>query len=298
MKLGLIEYRLIDEYGHYMFISAATFLALSQVVRFLMTSFYTVTPKQTKVTTKEEHDELIFEISNRIVSLAHALLVCAMAVYNLMVDSPIQQDKMFGFSPGATITLMFTCGYFLSDTIEIVRFCFRRRILFLIHHIASFFTLSLGAIPINQYWAMWFLLFELSTPFMILRWMMIKRGYTKTWTFHAAEIAFAISFFGIRIFGGVWSSYMFVSSMIDLIQCDAPDPVRYPLYKPEYGIPRVTLIATCISNVIFNLLNLYWGGLIAQKTLSKIVGLKTYDSNIIRNPDGGGLALTAQKKTQ
>ncbi|PSC67686.1 DUF887-domain-containing [Micractinium conductrix] len=138
-------------------------------------------------------------------------------------------------------------GYFLYDVVLCLTKFDDNGLEFLIHAIVccTVFCAACGA-GVMHYFGACFLLWELSTPFMYIRWLMLKAGLAKSRGMMVANLAFMLSFFLCR---NVWGPVM----TLDFWRESAAELARAQPALPVRVIWGTRAMALCL-----NTLNAYW----------------------------------------
>lgn len=101
---------------------------------------------------------------------------------------------------GVTLTNLVLAGYLLSDLIQILRhYPNLGSIDAVLHHITFFYCAAiLGHFQLFPFMFGWLIVGESSTPFLNVRWFLIKAGYGHTTFLKVTELIFAFLFFSSR----------------------------------------------------------------------------------------------------
>jgi|NOAtaT_7_FD_contig_91_1783283_length_1198_multi_2_in_0_out_0_1 hypothetical protein len=106
-------------------------------------------------------------------------------------------------------------------------------------------------------------------------------GYTDTLLFSVNQVTFALTFFVVRILGGWYTSFQFLS--------------KYAFNTPpELRKPVMARYMYTVANVILNALNLFWFTKICSRVLKIITGTETASSQQSRK----GKTKTSRKPTR
>ncbi|VEU20112.1 DEKNAAC100977 [Brettanomyces naardenensis] len=182
----------------------------------------------------------------RSVSFIQATLICFLGI-PIFGNEYLEEDHVLATTPYSSFYASMALGYFMWDAIVSLYFVNYFGIGFAIHGIVSVMVFAAGlAYGFIHYYSAAFLLFELSTPFLDLRWFGMTFGTTvfPEWFQLANNIALIVTFFLVRI---VWGWYMFARLSIDLYATRL-DP-RFPI---------LGALATVTSNISIDILNIYW----------------------------------------
>ncbi|KAG9318568.1 DUF887-domain-containing protein [Chiua virens] len=174
-----------------------------------------------------------------VVSLVHALVATLLASRCLHVKS-LDEDRAFGTYPDASFLFAIALGYFMWDAFESI-FHFSD-IGFVIHGVACLAIFVLGSRPFVHYYAVRFLLWEVSTIFLNINWFLDKLGKTGSKLQLANGVALLSSFFCVRL---VWGGKMSYDFFVTLNGIYTEIPL---LYIMLYGT----------SNLMLQGLNWFW----------------------------------------
>lgn len=107
-----------------------------------------------------------------------------------------------------------------------------------------------------------FLMFEISTPFVHIRWFMYKMKQDHTTLYFLNGIAMVLAFFGCRIVWGYYETYRLVRDVIG------------ERYKPDSPFPMSATVAYCIAGAVMTYLNTTWFYLMVKKAAMVVIGGK------------------------
>jgi len=180
-------------------------------------------------------------------SLIHALTALPLATYVLFMDSVLDTDRFFTTSLTSFHVLSFSTGYFLWDTWESLITWEVSGIGFITHGVLCSFIYLISLYPFGHYWALAFLMFETSTPFINVHWLMTNVEPLKKWkiTLSVNDILGGIAFFCFRIVYGTFMSYQFWMQSLATL----------PILSPFLSICLYFILAT---NIALNSLNYFW----------------------------------------
>lgn len=167
-------------------------------------------------------------------------------------------DPDFGSSPQGSFYCAIAAGYFAWDIPITVFYGYGPGFMF--HALAGLVLEMVGIHPFSQVVMSWANLFELSTPFLNMRMLLISSGRTGSLLFKFCERAFAAVFLFIRIIFGVYKAWEFISHVtVDLLSNES---VIIRAKGQHFTIVAWTSVVLCFC---MNVLNFYW--------FSKIVNL-------------------------
>jgi len=202
---------------------------------------------------KSLEPKLQHDWDTRVVGIVHALIQSVGCLQVLAALEPTLSVDFDGYNWSSQRQIAIALGFFVWDLIVCV---VQWELPFVAHAAACclvYFFCSWPQ-PFIQYSGCFFLLFELSTPFLHCRGIMLLAKTTDNLVFTACHYMFPIVFFLVRIVAGVPVSYFWFLDMIELVWSGK---ANYPL------------IAVCymLLNLLLNGLNLFWFSIIAQKAL-------------------------------
>jgi len=190
------------------------------------------------------------ELRSTIGSTVHALIVSGLGAWvffwpeRAIWDEENSKPVLFGESPRAMLAFAIASGYFLWD----IKFCLTEQKFnpgFTLHACLCFLVYLFGQYPFLNYHGSFFLLFEASTLFMNARKFLLIMGQTNHPLLPLMSQLFAITFFLVRIVGGITVSTSFFRAVLKLLQ-DGTAHSRLICY---YYLS---------SNLALNGLNLFW----------------------------------------
>jgi len=185
-----------------------------------------------------------------------AMIFSCVASYGAMkltLNPPpnFEQDLFFASSPQSSFYCAVAAGYFLWD----LPVCLTRGYGagFLVHAVGALGAELITLQPVCQPVMSWAHLFELSTPFLNARLMMIASGHTKSALFRICEMSFFLVFFATRIAYGLPKSWDFISRTFRDVFGGASSLAAIG------GARSVTLALTaCGISSVMCVLNAYW----------------------------------------
>jgi len=174
-----------------------------------------------------------------LVSLVNAILLNYLAVRALHHPSTAA-DKAFGWHDSVGLANAVAVGHFMWDAADAsINFIDTG---FLVHGIACMVLYSLTFNPFVAYYSPRFLLWELSTPFLNVHWILDKLNMTGSTLQFVNGIALLATFFGARIAYGWYLSFYFWGTLLESMGKVHPS----------------VLIFLGVGNIILNTLNLVW----------------------------------------
>ncbi|KAI9509608.1 DUF887-domain-containing protein [Russula earlei] len=176
---------------------------------------------------------------SRVASLVHALIVLPLAGSCLHLPA-LAADRAFGWDPRVGTLFAVTCGYFLWDSV--VCLVHYEGIGFLLHGWVCLVLFLNTFRPFIAYYGARFLLWELSTPFLNIHWMLDKTGQTGSTLQFVNGFILVGTFAGARLVYGTIMSYQFYQT----------------IFEVRDGLSSGIFVSYVFGNVALNGLNLYW----------------------------------------
>jgi hypothetical protein len=184
----------------------------------------------------------------RAVCFCHNVLQVPLAL-SILLDPRFARDALFFSTPFSRLVMLVSAGYFLYDTLECLWRFDHEGPEFLLHGVMCFVTYAQLYRSRQMNWlGAGFLLWELSTPFMHLRWFLYKIGRDKSVLYPLNALAGMLVFFLCRNCFGPWLSWQF------LRQSSAA--LATARGRRELWMPAIYFFRSAV--VILNGLNAYW----------------------------------------
>ena len=177
----------------------------------------------------------------RVVAFLHAVLISYLA-YGILADPTLNADRLFGYDFYAGQVYAIASGYFLWDSIISAWHIREYGPSFLIHGVLCFLAYVFSFTPFVMYYGAVFLMFELSTPFLNVHWMLDKAGLTGSKWQLINGVLLGATFFLVRLCFGTYMSYQFFRDVS--AHWDRVPSIHFYLYAS--------------ANVILNTLNFIW----------------------------------------
>ncbi|KAL4440289.1 hypothetical protein ABPG75_003290 [Micractinium tetrahymenae] len=176
-------------------------------------------------------------------------LACVMPLaFRCLADPELTAGRRFTAVTGTSQRMVeIGCGYFLYDVVLCLTKYDDNGFDFLLHAVVScsvFFAAS--ALGCMHYFGAAFLMWELSTPFMYIRWLMLKAGLGSSAAMPLANVAFMLVFFGSR---NVWGPIMTLEFWRESTA---------ELARPDPALPPAAIYGTRAMCCALNGLNAYW----------------------------------------
>lgn len=172
----------------------------------------------------------------------HALVACGLSLCVVL-----QNDHSAGVYDRielAQTTFAISSGFFAWDVLIVLFVEFE--LAFLLHAVACLLCYVFGQYPFLNYWGVYFLLFELSTPLLHLRKLYLITGRTDSPEFPLIERMFGATFFASRILMGIPVSGLVWRDLLALL--NNADQVHSHLVVYYYLVANLAL---CSLNVFW-----------------------------------------------
>lgn len=186
-----------------------------------------------------------------VTSTLHALIVSGLGAWvfffperQIWDEKNSQVPPIFGESPRAMLAFGIATGYFLWD----IKLCLSEKKMnvgFTLHACLCFLVYLFGQFPFLNYYGCFFLLFEASTLFLNARKVLLLTGQTKHPLLPLISQLFAVSFFLVRILGGISVSSSFFRAVLQLL-------------RDGTAHNRLICYFYLASNLALNGLNVFW----------------------------------------
>lgn len=179
--------------------------------------------------------------NSRVIALVHSVIIIPFAVYGSWFDPELLADRMYNVSICFRLGSGIALGFFLLDLVLCLWYLKVFGVGFLVHAVSCVFVY--GVCLYNYfvpYYSIWVLQWEISTPFLNIRYMLLQTNRTHTVLFLAMNLIFAGSFFLTRIVGNIWLASQF--------------------YVEAYhrGLPFKQTAFICALNTTLFFLNCFW----------------------------------------
>jgi hypothetical protein len=170
----------------------------------------------------------------------------------VLADPRLAADPVWGVSVASQLMVTVSSGYFLYDlAVCLLRFDTEGPA-FLVHALACLFVYGYAVFYGTLHWfGAAFLMWELSTPFVNVRWLLSASGRAHTRLYVANGLAMAAVFFLCRNVWGVYCSVKFFQAT--QAELDGTSPAR-----PGGGFSPAGVWGYRTANVALNALNALW----------------------------------------
>lgn len=177
--------------------------------------------------------------------------------FRVLRDPELAADPLYASNSNSINCIVLASGYFIYDVFICLMRYGENGPEFLLHGVLCSLAYGFPVLSgcLHRMGAA-FLMWELSTPFLYLRWVLLKSGRGETRLMGFANAAFALTFFGCRVVYGPIMSYDFWQT------------TQKELAHPKGGIPVEVIYAYYVAMVTLNSLNYYWFSQIVRTALS------------------------------
>jgi len=198
-------------------------------------------------------NNIAYLASARIVGSLHNLVQIPIGIY-ILLNKDFRNDRVHHTSDLSYFMTIVSSGYFLYDMFICIKRFHLEGPAYTIHAVMCFTSYIYGGCTgLIHYHGAAFLMWETSTPFVHLRWIMykLKLDHTKVYAINGA--CMVISFFLARIVWGYYSCYILVSDIV------------LEQLKPVKSFPIVATVIYCFATVVMSALNTVWFYKMAKK---------------------------------
>lgn len=175
------------------------------------------------------------------VSFVHAAIASFTSISNFY-NPDLVKDHLFGYSASCAPLIAISLGYFLWDSVICLRNVRSHGIGFVFHGVFCFCIYGLSFTPFLMYFAIRFLIFEVSTIFLNFHWFMDKLGKSGGILHNINSLLLLSAFFFIRIIYGFSESLNYYRVM----------------YENLAQFHPLTIAFLTSANVALNSLNVLW----------------------------------------
>ncbi|PFH32657.1 hypothetical protein BESB_012690 [Besnoitia besnoiti] len=237
----------------------------------------------------------LLAVRNRSLGFLHATLISLLCLACVTLDSQLTSDRLYGCSPLFTVTGLLLAGYFVWDFFAIVRHWHADSPQWLLHCVISVIAVGnpffvLPGEPPMPFYAASLALFELSTPFLALRYFLLKasppeekrpdgaKAAPQPLFYQLLSVAFFLAFFCVRIVWGI--GCLFPELWVHLTGAEG---VSFRPWRRNFYL---------VAMPIFAGLNLYWLFMI-------VVNVLLAKKRTRKSPDapGAGKETSAEAQT-
>eukprot|EP00892_Ulva_mutabilis_P001743 jgi/Ulvmu1/1156/UM107_0030.1 len=202
---------------------------------------------------KEEAEKCVPMVITRIVGFIHNTVQVPIAIW-VICHPQFAQNRFYGSHPISQLMLCGSAGFFLHDAVSCL---IRESPFYVVHGLTCCLGYTAGAyLGLGHFYGGLFLLWEISTPFVQLRWILYKMGATETTAYAINGLLMVFSFGMVRVvFGTYFTGLLYYDTWKEL-KSDSKTPDAFPA-------------GVCAAATIVSCLNYYWFSLMI-KSLVKI----------------------------
>ncbi|GLI66106.1 hypothetical protein VaNZ11_009816 [Volvox africanus] len=206
-------------------------------------------PAEAKVDQKAQlrkaNDAATQAVARLVASVHHGIQVPVGML--LLLDPNFRNNRVYANSSVSYAMCYLSAGYFLHDLVMcLLRFSLEGP-LYTIHALSCHMSYMFGAVTgFLHYHGAAFLMWEISTPCVHLRWFMYKAGLTHSIWYLVNGLMMIVTFFCCRIAWGYVGSYYLVNDVVG------------EQYRPGSPFPIAATVGYCFVAVVMNTLNTYW----------------------------------------
>ncbi|WPT13247.1 TLC domain-containing protein [Picochlorum sp. SENEW3] len=201
--------------------------------------------------------KLAGQVSSRLVGCVFLILMFPSAI-SVLLDPMMRNDMLYAISDASRQCIVVASAYFIYDLYICVTRYSQNGFPFLVHGVLCCLAYAYPLLSGNMhYLGANFLMWEVSTPFLYLRWYLIKTERGDSPMMGIANALFALSFFACRVVSGpIMSLAFWRASGADLTSATST-------------IPQIVLYMYRSAMFILNGLNYYWFHTIINVAFSK-----------------------------
>ena len=190
---------------------------------------------------------------HHMVSLVHAIIICVLAITNA-TRNELAKDRVWGYSEGISRMVAVTMGYFLWDLKVSIHYWHLYGHAFLIHAVMALSSFLFSYAPFLQFYAPYFLLFELSTIFVNAHWFMSKLKLNGSRLQKINDVILIVLYFVVRIVCGVGMTVALVRDV----------------WKEREDVSGLVVVIYGACSMATNTLNVYWFGKLIKQALEGV----------------------------
>lgn len=233
------------------------------------------------------YNALAIQSGIHLVSLLQTIVVLYLSLRFLTRDDAVTgfhtaRDRVFGYTRETEVVCIYACGYFLWDAVISLLYSTPA---FFLHGLISLVVFMIGLTPYISYYAPVFLMFELSNPFLNIRWFGLKYLDSEGEAASNAEanveehethpsrsqkfakmflllnnLVFMIVFFLSRI---VWGWYQIIRLCMD-----------FWAVRHESGFKLCETAVIVVGNLVLDVLNAIWFSTMVTVAIKVMCGRK------------------------
>eukprot|EP01023_Acetabularia_acetabulum_P031766 TRINITY_DN29728_c0_g1_i2.p1 TRINITY_DN29728_c0_g1~~TRINITY_DN29728_c0_g1_i2.p1 ORF type:complete len:284 (+),score=27.14 TRINITY_DN29728_c0_g1_i2:42-854(+) len=229
-------------------LAAITFFVLDGFLKLPpFKSYYLTQFRKNKSLKENQLDKVISQFSSRVVGAAHNIIQIPLSLYVLQ-EKKLWENTMHNTSTASEFLVMISCGFFLHDLVMCLMRVQEDGVQFFLHGLACCTAYTFGCVTGLMHWyGAAFLMWELSTPFLHLRWILYKLGLQETKIYFWNGVLLFVSFFFARNVFGLWTSKIWFDALIKEVTHPHEGSLKLPI-----------LIPLSAANICLNILNFFW----------------------------------------
>lgn len=178
----------------------------------------------------------------------------------VLAQPEVRSDTIYGHSSLSVGMCIIAAGYFLYDLVVVLLRFEREGGAFLVHACCCLFAYMYATYSyFLTFYGAAFLLWEISTPFVHMRWFLLKSGREASTAYLVNGLTMAATFFACRPLWGTYISYKFWMDTEAELSAPRPD-----------GFPASGIWGYRIANLALNSLNYWWFSKIATKVAQAV----------------------------
>lgn len=167
------------------------------------------------------------------------------SIWALTSDANLRDVRVTGATSSSLLISAIATGYFIYDSLVVLYHFKDDGVAYLIHGVLCMVTYGLATrFHVFQFYAPTFLLFETTTLFVNLRWLLVELQLKDSKLYFYNGLALLIAWFLVRIVWGYSSSYLFWVDTISAYQ--------------KALLPLPLVLWYTMANVGLNFLNTMW----------------------------------------
>ncbi|OQO06479.1 hypothetical protein B0A48_08262 [Cryoendolithus antarcticus] len=204
----------------------------------------------------------------RVTGLVQAVFICTAAL-RVIASDPTRvgstwETRLWGYSPAAGKVQAWAAGYFLWDILISTRWVDMYGPTAVMHAVAAFVVTMIGFRPFGNYYGVNFVLYELSTPFLNLHWMLNKLSPTPEEEPSDLQVynGFALvgTFFACRLVWGTYQTWLLTQDMLSAWRAGP--------------VPQLLFWTYLLTNTALTGLNFFWFSKMVETLRKRLGGRK------------------------
>lgn len=205
---------------------------------------------------KLKPDETSLQVVTRLVGFVHNTLQTPLA-FMVLANPAFQKNGIYEVDNISSWVTLISAGFFLYDVVMCTLRYKLEGPFYLLHACCCFWVYAYAYhVGYLHYYGAAFLMWELSTPFVHLRWFLYIMGLDHTQLYLINALLMMLSFFLCRI---VWGYYISTVFLVNLYQ-------EYLFPRPG-GLPHYMCPWYAVTCIALNILNSFWMYKMIQKAV-------------------------------